>query len=129
MTAKDFENLCPDKLNRLPEFRKTVYQNCSEKKTMLFCEKYWDLLCLFEGQWHYITTQKISPHHINTMSTTSPTDTLTPGQNINYHGTIGYVLEALEKNQYWVRLHHPPHTQQNQRENYALVCGSDLIKI
>lgn len=127
MSPQAFEEASQTRIASLIPCRRKALEGGTKKQTRLFAEKYWDLLSFYEDQWHYITTIKIEP--ILTVMPTVPevTRPLLPGQNIEYQGRKGYVIEALEKNQYWVRLHpHPTETHYLDQAAYVLACGSHL---
>lgn len=140
MTPQDLEKATQKHIASLIPCRKKAFEEGTKKDTRLFQEKYWDLFSFYSNNWHYITTLKIPTNTTQTTNTThttatmpimpTPTEThniLPPGKNVEYQGRKGYIIEALEKNQYWVRLHpHPTETHHLDQAAYVLACGTHL---
>jgi hypothetical protein len=128
MTPQALEKATQKSIASLIPCRKKAFEEGTKKQTRPFGEKYWDLFSFYENNWHYITTFKIKTNTMPSMPSPTQTPTsLAPGQNIEYQGRKGYVIEALEKNQYWVRLHpHPTETHHLDQAAYVLACGTHL---
>lgn len=57
MKFEDFEKC--GKLNNLIPCRKIALDDGNDIKIVLNSKRYWDLMSLYRGDWHYITTIKI----------------------------------------------------------------------